>query len=164
MNKSIQFGLRPSLSIDVVTTVPGDLFTQMRAAFGAERARVNAIAWEANVPVPETMLTARQILEIATINGAYVAGVEDRTGSLTPGKRADIVVLDATAINMTPIHDPVAAVVLMADVSNVEHVLVDGEFRKRDFTLTGDLAKAQTEVQNSRDRLLDAAAKAKANA
>jgi cytosine/adenosine deaminase-related metal-dependent hydrolase len=164
VNKSIQFGLRPSLSIDVVTTVPGDMFTQMRAAFGAERARVNAIAWEANVPVPETMLTARQILEVATINGAYVAGVEDRTGSLTPGKRADIVVIDATAINVTPVHDPVAAVVLMADVSNVEHVLVDGEFRKRDFKLTGDLAKAQTEVQNSRDRLLDAAAKAKANA
>src|SRR5215213_1902840 len=164
VNKSIQFGLRPSLSIDVVTTVPGDMFTQMRAAFGAERARVNAVAWEANVTVPETMLTARQVLETATINGAYVAGLEDRTGSLTPGKRADIVVLDATAINMTPIHDPVAAVVLMADVSNVEHVLVDGEFRKRDFRLTGDLAKAQTEVQNSRDRLVDAASKAKANA
>jgi len=164
VNKSIQFGLRPSLSIDVVTTVPGDMFTQMRAAFGAERARVNAVAWEANVTVPETMLTARQVLETATLNGAYVAGLEDRTGSLTPGKRADIVVLDATAINMTPIHDPVAAVVLMADVSNVEHVLVDGEFRKRDFRLTGDLAKAQTEVQNSRDRLLDANAKAKANA
>ena len=71
-----------------------------------------------------------------------------RTGSITPGKRADIVVLDATAINVTPIHDPVAAVVLCADVSNVEHVLVDGEFRKRDFRLTGDLAKAQTEVEN----------------
>lgn len=163
VNKSIQFGLRPSLSIDVVTTVPGDMFTQMRAAFGAERARVNAVAWEANVPVPETMLTARQVLETATINGAHVAGVEARTGSITPGKRADIVVLDATAINMTPVHDPVAAVVLMADVSNVEHVLVDGEFRKRDFRLTGDLAKARTEVQNSRDRLVDAASKAKAN-
>lgn len=164
VNKSIQFGLRPSLSIDVVTTVPGDMFTQMRAAFGAERARVNAVAWEANVPVPETMLTARQVLETATINGAHVAGVEARTGSITPGKRADIVVLDATAINMTPVHDPVAAVVLMADVSNVEHVLVDGEFRKRDFRLTGDLAKAQTEVQNSRDRLVDAASKAKTKA
>src|SRR5215203_5423942 len=162
--KSIEHGLRPSLSIDVVTTVPGDMFTQMRSAFGSERARVNAVAWEANVTVPETMLTARQVLETATLNGAYVAGLEDRTGSLSPGKRADIVVLDATAINMTPIHDPVAAVVLMADVSNVEHVLVDGEFRKRDFRLTGDLAKAQTEVQNSRDRLLDANAKAKANA
>ncbi len=162
VNKSIQFGLRPSLSIDVVTTVPGDMFTQMRAAFGAERARVNAVSWEANVGVPETMLTARQALELATVNGAHVAGVEDRTGSLTPGKRADIVVIDATAINLTPIHDPVAAVVLCADVSNVEHVLVDGEFRKRDFALVGDIANARSLVENSRDRLLAAAAKAKA--
>jgi 5-methylthioadenosine/S-adenosylhomocysteine deaminase len=65
---------------------------------------------------------------------------------------------------VAPIHDPVAAVVLSADVSNVEHVLVDGEFRKRDFHLTGNLDKARTEVQNSRDRLVDAASKAKANA
>jgi len=160
VNKSLQFGLRPSLSIDVVTTVPGDMFTQMRAAFGAERARVNAVSWEANVGVPDTMLTARQALELATINGAHVAGVEDRTGSLTPGKRADIVVIDATAINVTPVHDPVAAVVLCADVSNVEHVLVDGEFRKRDFRLAGDIANARSLVEASRDRLLAAAADA----
>ena len=44
VNKRLQYGLRPSLSIDVVTTVPGDMFTQMRAAFGSERARVNAVA------------------------------------------------------------------------------------------------------------------------
>jgi 5-methylthioadenosine/S-adenosylhomocysteine deaminase len=160
VNKSLQFGLRPSLSIDVVTTVPGDMFTQMRAAFGAERARVNAVSWEANVGVPDTMLTARKALELATINGAHVAGVEDRTGSLTPGKRADIVVIDATAINVTPVHDPVAAVVLCADVSNVEHVLVDGEFRKRDFRLAGDIANARSLVEASRDRLLGAAADA----
>jgi 5-methylthioadenosine/S-adenosylhomocysteine deaminase len=132
-NKPLEFGLRPSLSIDVVTTVPGDMFT-------------------------------RKTLELATINGAHVAGVEDRTGSLTPGKRADIVVIDATAINVAPVHDPVAAVVLCADVSNVEHVLVDGEWRKRDFRLTGDLDKARSSVQASRDRLVDAASKAKANA
>jgi 5-methylthioadenosine/S-adenosylhomocysteine deaminase len=69
VNKSYQFGLRPSLSSDVVTTVPGDMFTEMRAAFGAERARVNSVAWEADTAVPETMLTARQMLEMATING-----------------------------------------------------------------------------------------------
>ncbi|HEX7187154.1 MAG TPA: amidohydrolase family protein [Actinomycetes bacterium] len=164
VSKSYQFGMAPSLSIDVVTTVPGDMFTQMRAAFGAERARVNAVCWEANVGVPDTMLTAKQALEMATVNGAHVAGVEDRTGSLTPGKRADIVVIDATAINVTPIHDPVAAVVLCADVSNVEHVLVDGEFRKRDFRLAGDVANARSLVEASRDRLVDAASKAKANA
>ena len=162
VNKSYQFGLRPSLSIDVVTTVPGDMFTQMRAAFGAERARVNAVAWEADTAVPDTILTADKLLEMATINGAHVAGLEDRVGSLTPGKKADVVVIDATAINVAPIHDPVAAVTLCADVSNVEHVIVDGEFRKRDFKLLADVDRARTLVENARDSLVEAAAKAKA--
>ncbi|MGW0758308.1 amidohydrolase family protein [Streptomyces sp. NPDC002814] len=154
--KAIEFGLRPSLSIDVVTTVPGDMFTQIRAAFGAERARVNADCWKANLPVPDTMLTARQMLEIATRNGAHVAGVEDRTGSLTPGKRADIVAIDATALNVAPVHDAAAAVTLSADVSNVDTVLVDGVIRKRDGRLVADVDRARRLVQESRDRLLAA--------
>jgi len=164
VNKSVQFGLRPSLSIDVVTTVPGDMFTQIRAAFGAERARVNAVAWEQNAPVPESMLTARQMLEMATLNGAYVAGVEDRTGSLTPGKKADVVVLDARSLNVVRVIDPVTAVTLCADVSNVETVIVDGVVRKRDGKLVGDIDRARSLVEASRDHLLDAAAKARAQA
>jgi cytosine/adenosine deaminase-related metal-dependent hydrolase len=151
--KALQFGLRPSLSIDVVTTVPGDMFTQIRSAFGTDRARNNAVWWERNEPA-QGNLTARQMLEIATLNGAHVAGLEDRTGSLTPGKQADIVVLDATALNMAPIHDPVAAVTLCADVSNVESVLVAGVFRKRDGKLLADVDRARTLVENSRDYLV----------
>jgi 5-methylthioadenosine/S-adenosylhomocysteine deaminase len=151
--KALEYGLRPSLSIDVVTTVPGDMFTQIRSAFGTDRARNNAIWWERNEPA-EGNLTARQMLEIATLNGAHVAGLEDRTGSLTPGKQADVVVIDATAINVAPIHDPVAAVTLSADVSNVESVLVAGEFRKRDGKLLADVARARELVQASRDYLV----------
>ncbi|MFI0542819.1 amidohydrolase family protein [Streptomyces sp. WSLK1-3] len=154
--KAIEHGLRPSLSIDVVTTVPGDMFTQIRAALGAERARVNAASWQADVPVPDTMLTARQMLEAATRNGAHVAGLEGRTGSLTPGKRADVVAIDATALNVAPVHDAAAAVALSADVSNVETVLVDGVVRKHDGTLTADVARARRLVEESRDRLLAA--------
>lgn len=161
--KTIEYGMRPSLSIDVVTTVPGDMFTQMRAAFGCERARTNAIAWEADTPVPETMLTARQMLEMATINGAHVAGVADRTGTLTPGKQADIVVIDATALNVTPVHDPVAAVTLCADVSNVDTVIIAGEIRRRDGVLLADTARARGLVEESRDHLLQAARAAAAD-
>lgn len=160
VNKAREFGLRPSLSIDVVTTVPGDMFTQIRAAFGAERARVNAVTWELGTPTPETMLTARDMLTMATLDGAHVAGLEDRTGSLTPGKQADVVVIDATAIGVAPVHDPVAAVTLSADVSNVEHVIVGGVFRKRDFRLVADYTAAVSRVQASRDYLVAAAAKA----
>jgi 5-methylthioadenosine/S-adenosylhomocysteine deaminase len=161
VNKSYQFGLRPSLSIDVVTTVPGDMFTQIRAAFGAERARVNAVCWEADTGVPDTILTARKMLEMATANGAHVAGLEDKVGSLTPGKKADVVVIDATALNVAPVIDPVAAVTLCADVSNVEHVLVDGVFRKRDFRLLADVDRARTAVENSSNYLVETAASAK---
>ncbi|WP_330286346.1 amidohydrolase family protein [Streptomyces sp. NBC_00576] len=156
--KAIEHGLRPSLSIDVVTTVPGDMFTQIRAAFGAERARVNAECWQADVPVPATMLTARRMLELATVNGAHVAGLEHRTGSLTPGKRADVVALDATALNMAPVHDATAAVTLSADVSNVETVIVDGAVLKRDGKLLADTGRARRLVEESRDRLLAAKA------
>ncbi|MGQ4388405.1 amidohydrolase family protein [Streptomyces sp. SAS_270] len=154
--KAIEHGLRPSLSIDVVTTVPGDMFTQIRAAFAAERARVNAACWEADVAIPETMLTARQMLGIATLNGAHVARLEDRTGSLTPGKRADIVAIDATALNVAPVHDAAAAVTLSADVSNVDTVIVDGMVRKRDGRLLADTGRARRLVEESRDRLLAA--------
>ena len=162
--KAIEHGLRPSLSIDVVTTVPGDMFTQIRSAFGTERARVNAECWQANVDIPANMLTARDMLEFATINGAHVAGLESVTGSLTPGKRADVVLLDATALNMAPIHDPVAAVTLSADVSNVDTVIVDGVVRKRGGKLLADVASARSAVQASRDYLVDQVAQRKTTA
>jgi cytosine/adenosine deaminase-related metal-dependent hydrolase len=162
--KAIEYGLPPSLSIDVVTTAPGDMFTEMRSAFGTERARVNAECWQADTPVPDTMLTARQMLEMATINGATVAGLGDRTGSLRPGKRADVVLIDARALNVAPVIDPVAAVTLCADVSNVETVMVDGHFRKRDGKLLGDVDRARTLVEASRDYLLAETAKRKAAA
>jgi 5-methylthioadenosine/S-adenosylhomocysteine deaminase len=158
--KAMEYGLRPSLSIDVVTTVPGDMFTQIRAAFGADRARANAVFWQKNEPA-EGLLTARQLLEIATINGAHVAGLESRTGSLTPGKKADVVLLDARRLNVAPVIDPVAAVTLSADVSNVDTVIVNGVVRKRNGALTADVARARDLVEQSRDHLLAEAARRK---
>ena len=147
--KALQYGLRPSLSIDVVTTTPGDMFTHMRAAFGSEREAVCGVAWSDDVNIPETTVSARDMITFATINGAHVAGLEDRTGSLTPGKKADVIVIDATAPNMAPLMDPAAAVALSADVSNVETVIINGEVRKRDFKLTTDWSKARNQVEDS---------------
>jgi 5-methylthioadenosine/S-adenosylhomocysteine deaminase len=159
--RSMQAGLRPSFSIDVVTTAPVDMFTQMRAAFGAERTRANADFWQRNVPA-ENLPTARQMLEIATINGAHVAGVEDRTGSLTPGKKADLVLIDARQLNVAPVIDPVAAVTLSADVSNVDTVIVDGVIRKRDGKLLADVDRARRLVEQSSEYLVGEAARRKA--
>ena len=160
--RAIADGLRPSLSIDVVTTVPGDMFTQIRAAFGADREKVNAESWEADVEVPDTMLTARQMLEIATRNGAHVVGVEDRTGSLTPGKQADVVVIDGSAVNVAPVIDPVAAVTLCADVSNVDTVIIGGKIQKRDGRLPADVDAARRRVEASKEHLVDELARMRA--
>jgi cytosine/adenosine deaminase-related metal-dependent hydrolase len=151
---ALAHGLAPALSADVVTTVPGDMFTQMRAAFALERARVHADAWDLDEVVPAGVLTARQLLTMATVNGAAVAGLADRTGSLTPGKQADLVVIDATAVNLAPLVDPVAAVVLGADVSNVEAVVIAGVVHKRDGRLVTDFARARRLVEAARDHLL----------
>jgi 5-methylthioadenosine/S-adenosylhomocysteine deaminase len=152
--RSLQHKLRPSLSVDVVTTVPGDMFTQMRSAFAMERYLVNSECWQEDVEVPDSIPTARDMLELATINGAYVAGLEDRTGSLTPGKKADVVVIDATGPSIAPIMDPVAAVTLSADVSDVDTVIIDGEIKKRDGQLVDDFDRARRLVEESRDHLV----------
>jgi cytosine/adenosine deaminase-related metal-dependent hydrolase len=91
---------------------------------------------------------------MATIGGARVAGVDDRTGSLTPGKKADIVIIDGSAVNVAPIIDPVGAVVCAADVSNVRTVIVDGEILKDDFRLKASLDGPRKAVEESRDYLV----------
>jgi cytosine/adenosine deaminase-related metal-dependent hydrolase len=75
-----------------------------------------------------------------------------------------VVVIDAGSINVAPVIDPVASVVLCADVSNVETVLVDGVVRKRDGKLLADIDGPRAKVEAARDHLVAEAARAKAEA
>ena len=162
--KARSYGLRPSLSIDVVTTVPGDMFTEMRCAFAAERWRSNDSVWKSEDPLPQDALTARDMLTMATLDGAHVVGLESKTGSLTPGKKADVVMIDGHAPAIAPVIDPVGAVVLSADTSNVDTVIVGGEIRKRDGRLLADWESVRKGVQASSEYLREALAKNKAEA
>jgi 5-methylthioadenosine/S-adenosylhomocysteine deaminase len=162
--KARAHGLRPALSIDVVTTVPGDMFTQMRCGFAQERWKSNDAVWESEEPFPSDGLTARDMLTMATLDGAHVAGLEDRTGSLTPGKQADVVVIDGHAPGAAPVIDPVATVVLAADVSNVDTVIVGGKVHKRGGALTADWDSALKKLEASSDHLRESLAKTRAEA
>src|SRR4029079_17268929 len=95
------------------------------------------------------LITARQVLRWATLDGAKVAGLGDQTGSITPGKKADIVIIDGHAVNTYPVIDPVAAVVCAADISNVDTVIIDGVIRKRDGKLLTDLSNARAAIAES---------------
>jgi cytosine/adenosine deaminase-related metal-dependent hydrolase len=77
------------------------------------------------------------VLEYATIEGARANGLGDQVGSLTPGKQADFVMLEGRALNVAPINDPVGAVVLGMDTSNVDSVFVAGRPLKWQGKLLG---------------------------
>jgi cytosine/adenosine deaminase-related metal-dependent hydrolase len=155
--KASSMGIPVGLSSDVATTSSADQFTQMHAILASERGRRHQVTWDENLdglePTPD-LITARQVLRWATIEGAQVAGLADRTGSITPGKKADLVIIDTSAVNVAPVIDPVAAVVCAADISNVETVIVDGVVRKRNFRLLQDLGAARQDVLKSRDYLV----------
>ena len=153
--KALAHGLRPSLSIDVVTTVPGDMFTQMRFLFAQDRLRAHEAAFAAGSEEEPKLLTSREVLEFATIEGARVCGIEERTGSLTPGKQADIVLVRGDDTNTYPVIDPVSTLVLQADTRNVDTVVVAGKVLKRGGKLVdADLRGARDRAASSLDHLL----------
>lgn len=147
---AVAAGLRPSLSVDVEVAAASDMFTQLRAAFQA--ARFAALQGLAGPDAP--LLTARQVLEFATIGGAEALGMADRTGSLTPGKQADLIVLRTDRPGVAPVHDPIAAVVTAMDRADVDTVLVGGRIAKRAGRLRYDgMPRLLARADELRDRL-----------
>src|SRR5262245_50336048 len=128
-------GMEPSLSTDVEVTMTADFFTQMRSAMTMQRMRVNQMIleqgnfefptqWPTPTPDKPPLLYVRDVLRFATINGAKHLRLDGKTGSLTPGKEADIIILDATALNVAPLNNVPGAVVALMDRTNVEPVIV----------------------------------------
>lgn len=144
-------GIKPSLSGDTEVCGTGDLFTQMRFAIAAERMlTTNRLLPDAVPPVK-----VRDMLEFATIVGAQTCGIDHRTGSLSVGKDADIVMIRGRDLNLAPISDPVGAVVLAAHPGNVDAVMVRGTFRKRNGKMVGvDVDAIHHAARASRDWLL----------
>jgi 5-methylthioadenosine/S-adenosylhomocysteine deaminase len=126
IQKALDLGIRPSLSVDVETNMPTDMFTQMRATFALQRGLLNKDHLFPDVSHVAQLLTARQVLEFATIEGARTNHLEHKTGSLTPGKQADFILLQTRTLNLHPMNDPIAAIVLGMDTSNVDSVFVAG--------------------------------------
>jgi cytosine/adenosine deaminase-related metal-dependent hydrolase len=104
------------------------------------------------------LLSAIDVIRFATIEGARGLKLDHKTGTLTPGKEADIILLDANAINVAPLNHVPGAVVTLMERSNVSTVFCAGKIRKWQGTLIGhDIARLRSELEASRDFLLDAA-------
>ena len=151
----VERGVRPSLSVDVVSSVPGEMFTQMRTAL--VHTRIGSFTDTPDEPFAPT-LTHRDVLEFATIDGARTCGLDDRVGSLAPRKQADIILLNVNAINTMPMVDPIATIVVFSDTSNVDSVFVAGRAVKRNGQLVDtDLKRMFQQLDDSRNHILGGA-------
>jgi 5-methylthioadenosine/S-adenosylhomocysteine deaminase len=154
IQQALDHKLAPSLSVDVETQMPGDLFTQMRAVFTLQR--MQALARQrANDKTAPPLLTVRDVIGFATINGARANHLDGKIGTLTPGKDADIIMLRTDAINVAPMNNAYSAVVQAMDTSNVDTVIIAGQVRKRQGQLVGvDLNRLRQQAQASRDYIV----------
>ncbi len=152
LDRIVRLGARPSLSVDVETNVSGDMFGQMRTALQCQRALVNQRALYGGIFEGEKLFTAQDVLEFATIDGARTVGLGHKTGSLTPGKEADIITLRTDRLNVFPLNDPIGAVVTGADTGNIDSVFIAGRAMKRHGQMVNvDLDRARKLAVASRD-------------
>src|SRR5262249_10230598 len=101
------------------------------------------------------LLTCRDVLEFATIEGARAAGLDHKVGTLSPGKEADIVLLAADRLNVWPLNNAPGAVVNLMNPGHVETVLIAGKVRKRRGNLVGvDPGRVRRLVGEARDAVV----------
>ena len=122
----LEAGVKVSLSTDHTTNYNCDPFLAMRILFALHQHRIgNKIS-----------LTVKRLVQLATLDGAVDLGISEKTGSLTPGKRADIILVRTTDINMAPVGDSYEALVSLAQPTNVDTVIVDGRILRQSNKFT----------------------------
>jgi len=156
--EALNHGILPSLSPDVDTNMTTDPFSLMRGAYCLQRALANDLAFKesnpGNLPAPQ-LVTSRQCIEMATIAGAAANRLLDKVGTLTPGKEADIVVLQARSLSTWPMNNVPGTIVTMMNPTHVRDVLIAGKVVVWKGALVGwDIDRLLRQVEESRDRVL----------
>jgi 5-methylthioadenosine/S-adenosylhomocysteine deaminase len=126
LGELLEAGIKVSLSTDHTTNSSCDPFGAMRLLFSLHQHRLGA-----KVP-----LTMQRLVRLATLDGAVDLGIAGRTGSLTPAKRADMILVRTSDINMTSAGDPYEALVSLAQPANIDTVIVDGRILRRGSRFT----------------------------
>lgn len=140
-------GVRPTIGVDLESVLAGDLLSAARIALSMQRALDNAESRQASGTIPATTtIPVREALRWITTEGARMLGRAHQIGSLTPGKLADLVVIDASGLDLVPVHDPVATVVMQTSLANIEAVMIGGSWKKRDGRLLVDGLEAKKQL------------------
>jgi 5-methylthioadenosine/S-adenosylhomocysteine deaminase len=156
--EALNHGILPSLSPDVDSNMTTDPFSLMRGAFCLQRALANDLAFpESNpggLPIPQ-LVTSRQVIEMATIAGAASNRVLDKVGTLTPGKEADIIVLEARSLDTWPMNNVPGTIVTMMNPTHVRDVVIAWKVMYWKRQLVGwDIERLLRQVEQARDRVL----------
>jgi 5-methylthioadenosine/S-adenosylhomocysteine deaminase len=151
----LQRGAGPSLGTDTETAVSGEILTAARIALAHQRGLDHESHRQATGLMCTTpSVTGKQALSWATVEGARALGLADRVGRIEPGMQADLVVIDARALNLWPGHDPIACAV-SASIANIEAVMIGGQWRKRNHGLVNaDLDDVKSRLLESGERLI----------
>lgn len=152
----IDRGIRPGLGVDQEALAPGDIFAAMRATNSVQHATLFDLKLGGKAGIPN-LLTTRDVIRYATIDGAGAVGLGEVTGSLEPGKQADVLVLRADRPNIHPVNDPIGAVVWGMDTSNVAWVLVGGDAVVREGELSADSGRARDGAVAAQRRVAESA-------
>jgi cytosine/adenosine deaminase-related metal-dependent hydrolase len=151
---ALDHGLRPSLSSDHSKTVAQDMFGMMRTVFELQRLAIlqRKLAGDRNLPA---LLTPRDVLEFATIEGARCAAIDRRCGTLTPGKDADIVLLRADRLDVWPHNNAFGTVANLMNPGHVETVFIAGKLKKWRGSLVGiNTGRVRQLVETSREAVM----------
>lgn len=148
LTELLEAGILVSLSVDTTATpTNADLFGQMRAVLSVEMARTGS-----------PLVTPQHVLQMATIDGARDLGIDELVGSITPGKRADLILIRMRDLNLAPGGDRAGLIVLAAQPANVDTVIADGRILKRAGELTAvDVREVTDKSVESLTRMLAAA-------
>jgi 5-methylthioadenosine/S-adenosylhomocysteine deaminase len=154
LTRMLASGLHPTVSVDIVPAVGGELFTQLRFILQTQRMLDHQAAQQSGTPLTSLPVTTRDVLPYATTHPAASLGLADEIGSLTPGKQADVILVNALDLNLF-LAEPSAALVSAAHPGNVDTVLVAGRIVKRHGRLVGvDLAPLRRAARLANQRLL----------
>ncbi|HTC02373.1 MAG TPA: amidohydrolase family protein [Xanthobacteraceae bacterium] len=149
-------GIKPGFSVDNETSYSTDMFMEMRVALYVQRAvaQNRKFSGDQNPPKP---LMVRDVLHCATMAGAHCAGLDDKIGSLTPGKEADLIMIRTDDINLYPSNNAIGTVVQAAERSNVDTVIIGGRVRKYRGRVVGlDMVSLRAMIDESRSHLFTA--------
>lgn len=149
-------GIKPGFSVDNETSYSTDMFMEMRVALYIQRAvaQNRRFMGDQNPPKP---LMVRDVLFCATMGGARCAGLDDKIGSLAPGKEADLLIIKTDDVNLYPSNNALGTVVQAAERSNIDTVIIGGRVRKYRGKVVGlNMKKLKTMVDESREHLFKA--------